>query len=157
MSFYSALTDEQLREILSYRGLKVSGRREDLIQRLETGINVGSSYEKPAYRTLPQSVFCGSAGGASPRSYPVDTESRCRAALSYARHAPNPEGIRQCALEKAQQHPDWRCGVTYGRATSPPRSPLSPPRSPRSASPEDLKFRPGRNYSYDYDKMDFSK
>lgn len=121
---YSNLTNEELRKMLKKQGLKVSGRKVDLIERLETGINKGSSYEKKAYRSLSPKVFCGSAGGASPRSYPVDTGKHCKAALSYARYAPNPEGIRQCALEKAREHPNWRCGVKYGVAS--PRRAASP-------------------------------
>ena len=121
------MTNEQLKELLRKKGLKVSGRKADLIERLQTGVDKGSSYVKPTYRSLPKKVFCGSAGGAQPRSYPVDTGAHCRAALSYARYAPNPEGIRQCALEKAREHPEWRCGMKYGVG--------SPRRRARSVSP----------------------
>lgn len=41
--------------------------------------------------------FCGPAGGAPKGSYPVNTCGRVAAAKSYARHAPNPAGIRRCA------------------------------------------------------------
>ena len=40
--------------------------------------------------------FCGPAGGAPAGSFPVNTRSRAVAALSYARNAPNPAGIRKC-------------------------------------------------------------
>jgi len=40
--------------------------------------------------------FCGPSGGAPKGTYPVGTRKRARAALSYARHAPNPDGIRKC-------------------------------------------------------------
>ena len=64
------------------------------------------------YRNVPASAFCGAAGGAkNPRSFPVDTEKRCRAALSYARFAPRPCGIVKCALAKAAKHPKWKCGA----------------------------------------------
>lgn len=53
------------------------------------------------YSDVKASDFCGSAGGSCPRAYPVNTPSRARAALSYARHAPNPQGIRDCVYEKA--------------------------------------------------------
>jgi hypothetical protein len=41
--------------------------------------------------------FCGPAGGAPKGSYPVNSCGRVAAAKSYARHAPNPGGIKRCA------------------------------------------------------------
>ena len=55
------------------------------------------------------SQFCGPAGGAKAISFPVTTQKQCRAALSYARYAPNPCGIKACALAKAKQK-GWKCG-----------------------------------------------
>ncbi len=52
---------------------------------------------------IPESQFCGPAGGACPYTYPVNTRKRARAALSYARHAPNPEGIKECARRIAKE------------------------------------------------------
>ena len=43
------------------------------------------------------SHFCGPSGGAPKGSYPVNSCGRVSAAKSYARHAPNPSGIRACA------------------------------------------------------------
>ena len=63
------------------------------------------------YRNVPLSSFCGPAGGAGPRAFPVNTEKRCRAALSYARYAPKPCGVVKCALAKAKAHPKWKCGA----------------------------------------------
>ena len=60
---------------------------------------------------LKDSDFCGPAGGAGSTKFPVNTEKRCRAALSYARTAPNPNGIVRCALKKAKKM-GWRCGVS---------------------------------------------
>ena len=60
--------------------------------------------------------FCGPAGGAKASAFPVTTEKECRAALSYARYAPDPQGIRSCALKKAAKH-GWRCGVTPPKKT----------------------------------------
>lgn len=40
--------------------------------------------------------YCGPAGGAAKGTYPVNTRKRAVAALAYARHAPNPAGIRRC-------------------------------------------------------------
>ena len=60
---------------------------------------------------LKNSDFCGPSGGAGTTKFPVNTEKRCRAALSYARTAPNPNGIVRCALNKAKKM-GWRCGVS---------------------------------------------
>ena len=54
------------------------------------GSNVGK------HKTGP---FCGPAGGAPKGSYPVNTKKRAIAALSYARHAPNPAGIKDCVCK----------------------------------------------------------
>jgi hypothetical protein len=54
------------------------------------GANVGK------YKTGP---FCGPAGGAPKGSYPVNTKKRAIAALSYARHAPNPAGVKACVCK----------------------------------------------------------
>ena len=54
------------------------------------GSNVGK------HKTGP---FCGPAGGAPAGSYPVNTKKRAIAALSYARHAPNPAGIKDCVCK----------------------------------------------------------
>jgi hypothetical protein len=52
------------------------------------GSNVGK------YKT--KGPFCGPSGGAPKGSYPVNTKKRAQAALAYARHAPNPAGIKKC-------------------------------------------------------------
>jgi len=54
------------------------------------------------YKNVPSELFCGPEGGSCPGTYPVNTPGRARAALSYARHAPNPEGIKKCARRIAQ-------------------------------------------------------
>ena len=54
------------------------------------------------YPNVPAELFCGPAGGACPGTYPVNTPGRAIAAMSYARHAPNPEGIRACARKVAK-------------------------------------------------------
>lgn len=59
---------------------------------------------------LNKSDFCGPAGGAGSTNFPVNTEKRCRAALSYARMAPKPCGIVRCALNKANKK-GWKCGA----------------------------------------------
>jgi hypothetical protein len=54
--------------------------------------------------------FCGPSGGAGKTNFPVNTEKRCRAALSYSRFAPKPCGIVECALKKAEKK-GWKCGA----------------------------------------------
>ena len=44
--------------------------------------------------------FAGPSGGAPKRSYPINTKKRAKAALSYARHAPDPSGIRKAVHRK---------------------------------------------------------
>jgi hypothetical protein len=44
--------------------------------------------------------FAGPSGGAPKGSYPINTRKRAKAALSYARHAPNPQGIRNAVHRK---------------------------------------------------------
>ena len=53
------------------------------------------------YPNVAADDFCGPAGGSCPRTYPVNTRQRARAALSYARHAPNPSGIKRCVRNKS--------------------------------------------------------
>ena len=64
---------------------------------------------KGKYSNLRESDFCGPAGNAPMGTFPVDTEKRCSAALSYARNAPNPDGIVECAMKKAKEN-GWKCG-----------------------------------------------
>jgi hypothetical protein len=58
------------------------------------GSNVGK------YKGLPKSDFAGPAGGAPQGSFPINTKKRAKAALAYARNAPNPEGIKRKVKEK---------------------------------------------------------
>tara|TARA_R110001599_G_scaffold48006_7_gene138650 strand:+ start:3959 stop:5140 length:1182 start_codon:yes stop_codon:yes gene_type:complete len=62
------------------------------------GSNVGD------YPNVDKDDFCGPAGGAPEGSYPVNTEERARAALSYAHNAPDPEGLKNCVYRKAKKH-----------------------------------------------------
>lgn len=52
------------------------------------------------YPKVKASDFAGAAGGASKYSYPINTKKRARAALSYARNAPNPAGIKKKVYRK---------------------------------------------------------
>jgi hypothetical protein len=56
------------------------------------------------YSDVDRDDFCGPAGGAAPGTYPVNSEKRARAALSYAHNAPDPEGIKRCVYRKAKEH-----------------------------------------------------
>lgn len=76
------------------------------------------------YNAVNDNAFCGEAGGypVGSRKFPVDTEKRCRAALSYAHNAPNEAGIRACALQKAKEN-GWKCGLSKPKtkvSTKPP-------------------------------------
>jgi hypothetical protein len=46
---------------------------------------------------IPKELFCGPSGGTRAGSYPVNSPGRAIAAMSYARYAPNPQGIKECA------------------------------------------------------------
>jgi len=52
--------------------------------------------------TSKQGPFCGPAGGAAAGTFPVKDFEHIRNALSRARNAPNPEGVRTCACARAQ-------------------------------------------------------
>lgn len=52
------------------------------------------------YKNLEPSQFAGSAGGASPYSFPINSKKRAHAALSYAHNAPNPSGIKRTVYKK---------------------------------------------------------
>ena len=44
--------------------------------------------------------FAGPSGGAPAGSFPINTRKRAKAALSYSRHAPSPEGIKRAVYRK---------------------------------------------------------
>lgn len=58
------------------------------------GSNVGK------YKSVASKDFAGTAGGAPKGSYPINTKARAKAALSYARNAPNPSGIKEKVYDK---------------------------------------------------------
>ena len=69
----------------------------------------------PKQRKVSRKIhYCGPAGGAARTSYPVNTQARCRAALSYARFAKRPCGIIRCAMKQAKKK-GWSCGTTSKR------------------------------------------
>lgn len=78
-------------------------------------INVGASgYSMKKYKGSSNSgkyseadrVFCGPASGSAFNTYPVTNPGRARAAKSYARHAPNEQGIRDC-VEFVEARNKW--------------------------------------------------
>jgi hypothetical protein len=52
--------------------------------------------------TAKEGPFCGPAGGAAVGTFPVKDFEHIRNALSRARTAPTPEGVRKCACARAQ-------------------------------------------------------
>lgn len=75
-------------------------RKLSKIEREARGEPGGSNVGR--YKGVKQ--FAGPAGGAPKGSFPIDTRKRARAALAYARNAPNPAGIQK-AVCKA--YPDF--------------------------------------------------
>ncbi|AGV01747.1 hypothetical protein C8_398 [Cannes 8 virus] len=58
-----------------------------------------SNVRKYRKEHLKDSDFCGTVPG----SFPVNTEGRARAALSYARNDMNPERVKACVYSKAKR------------------------------------------------------
>lgn len=76
------------------KGLKVNLSKVRELRKKPGGSNVGK------YKKVAKKSFCGPAGGSPEGSYPVDSKKRARAALAYARNAPNPKGIKRCVKKK---------------------------------------------------------
>lgn len=79
------------------KGVKVKRGTEEKMRAKKGSSSAGS------YKNVKPSKFVGAAGGASKFSYPVNTLKRARAALAYARNAPNPSGIRAAVYKKWPQ------------------------------------------------------
>lgn len=65
------------------------------------GSNVGKYDKGP---------FCGPSGGTPSGTYPVNTRKRAIAAIAYARHAPNPSGIKACVCRHWSDLPACKKG-----------------------------------------------
>jgi len=76
------------------RGLFLKRGQETKLSKRAGSSSVGE------YKKVAKGDFCGPSGGAAPGTYPVNTKKRCSAALSYARNAPKPSGIRACVKRK---------------------------------------------------------
>lgn len=82
-----------------------TSKRKSSKRRLKSGKRAGGS-NVGKYKGVPKNLFCGPAGGAPAGSYPCNSPQRCRAALSYARHSPNPDGIRRC-VRRISKRKGW--------------------------------------------------
>lgn len=76
------------------KGMSIKRGQQEKLSKKPGSSNIGE------YKKVAKGKFCGPSGGAAPGTYPVNTKKRCRAALSYARNAPNPGGIRACVKRK---------------------------------------------------------
>lgn len=76
------------------KGIKVSRGKEEKMREKAGSSNAGK------YKNVSPKEFAGSAGGASKFSFPINTLARGKAALAYAHHAPNPEGIKAAVYRK---------------------------------------------------------
>lgn len=76
------------------KGVKVKPGVESRLQKKPGGSNVGK------YKTVSKKEFAGPAGGAPKGSFPINTLKRGKAALAYARNAPNPAAIRRAVYKK---------------------------------------------------------
>ena len=76
------------------KGVEESKAKVAKAHKMAGGSNVGE------YKKVAKSEFAGPSGGAPKGSYPINTEKRAKAALAYARNAPNPAGIKAKVHEK---------------------------------------------------------
>ena len=76
------------------KGVSLPRGKEEKIRKKAGSSNVGK------YKSVSPKEFAGSSGGSSKYSYPINTEKRAKAALSYAHNAPNPEGIKKKVYSK---------------------------------------------------------
>lgn len=91
-----AVTARRAKQVKVAKGLKESREKVAKARKKPGGSNVGE------YKKVAKKEFCGPSGGSPKGSFPVDTPKRCRAALAYARNAPNPKGIRACVKRKCK-------------------------------------------------------
>lgn len=87
---------KRAKKVAVAKGVKEKKEAATKARKKPGGSNVGK------YKKVAKKEFCGPAGGAPEGSYPVNTAKRCRSALSYARNAPNPKGIKACVAKKCK-------------------------------------------------------
>lgn len=76
------------------KGVKITKGKESKLKKKPGSSNVGK------YKGVSPDDFAGAEGGSSKYSYPINTKKRAKAALAYARNAPNPSGIRAAVRKK---------------------------------------------------------
>ena len=81
-------------EVTIGKGIKVSRSQEEEMRDKPGGSNTGE------YKGVSKQNFAGPKGGAPQGSYPINTEKRAKAALSYAHNAQNPQGIKNAVYNK---------------------------------------------------------
>ncbi len=89
-----ATKEKKKRAVKIAKGVKVAPELKSKFQKKPGGSNVGK------YKTIKKGDFCGPAGGSPPGSFPVNSKKRAKSALSYAKNAPNPSGIKKCVHSK---------------------------------------------------------
>lgn len=88
------LNSKSSKSVKIAKNVRVSKAKKASMGKKPGGSNVGE------YKKVSKKDFCGPAGGSPEGSFPVNTKKRARAALSYARNAPNPSGIKKCVYKK---------------------------------------------------------
>jgi len=83
-----------MKKVTIAKGEKIPRGKESQLKKKPGGSNVGK------YKSVKKSDFAGPAGGAPAGSYPIPNLKKAKAALSYARNAPNPEGIKKKVYSK---------------------------------------------------------
>lgn len=76
------------------KGLSLKRGQEERLSKKPGSSNIGE------YKTVKKSDFAGPSGGSAPGTYPINTKKRARAALAYARNAPNPAGIKKAVYKR---------------------------------------------------------
>lgn len=76
------------------KGVKVKRGVEQKMQEKKGSSNAGK------YKNVSPKKFAGAAGGASKFSFPINSLSRAKSALSRAHFAPNPAGIKAEVYKK---------------------------------------------------------
>jgi len=67
------------------------------------GSNVGKERKTSGAKEGP---FCGPSGKSPKGSFPVTSEKQAKSAKAYARHAPDPQGVKSC-VDKIAKKKGW--------------------------------------------------
>jgi hypothetical protein len=87
-------TKKSSKKITIGKGMKMTKKKATTARKKPGGSNVGK------YKSVLSKDFAGTAGGSPKGTYPINTRKRAKAALSYARNAPNPAGIKRKVYAK---------------------------------------------------------